>query len=407
MDQALDSGDCFDEDLNSIFPRGSLCRRCLDGGSSFEACVEADDCETEDQLVFWWNLDDEGNGFLVETWQTYWAACAPNRYLFAMLVSQQDRSPRHPPAFEHDRWTGFCTPMWDPEISDAYYYCWGDVEDDRSHTLAEGVPGRLQYIRPKGSDGEPWNDRLTFLNAIEIPSNGARFDHFWAGNPGSGVVSAPWRHYDSNGDGEIGLGDEDWGSSYGGWGVNPNALRPGNDNPHDPEQTMARDWVAAITLKASTARDGVLISFSNHSRCAEDAWRGPDALGRYQCTQAELPHEGWINDGMSHWTYAGSGQSLTMPMLTMGSTGLPDPDVPGGAVVHLAVTPAFESYEQCDVPHTLQPDLIPYADVPDTYPDHQGALWGHTYRFGKDEDQDIRFVMGSNWHRGYCPADGG
>ena len=91
-------------------------------------------------------------------------------------------------------------------------------------------------------------------------------------------------------------------------------------------------------------------------------------------------------------------------MLTLASTGLPDPDDPTGISVHVAGSPGYEQFERHAFPHRFEPDLVPYDLAPeDSGWEGAGPLTGHTYRFGKDPDWDIRVVMGATQHRYHRP----
>jgi hypothetical protein len=192
--------------------------------------------------------------------------------------------------------------------------------------------------------------------------------------------------------------------------MNPYQLRPDGSDSSNLNDTFARDWLATLTLKTATTRDGVLINTYNHNRCQH--WEGPFENGSYRCTEVGAPFSGWHNDAAAgpavYFGAPGSWdeqfvQMLYFPIATIGSTGLPDPDVPGGNTVLLAGTDAVADpdWDNCDWPHHFTPDVVQFSTAMDADPSN-GALWGDTYKFGKDPDLDLRVVLNTNEARGYC-----
>jgi hypothetical protein len=96
---------------------------------------------------------------------------------------------------------------------------------------------------------------------------------------------------------------------------------------------------------------------------------------------------------------------FSYPVTTLASTGLIDPDVPGGIVTHIAGTPALANpeWDDCSLPHTFVPDVASVEDTPHDW-GGEAPLDAQTWRFdGKDED--FRVVLNTNRPRGWCGGD--
>jgi hypothetical protein len=409
VDAALASGDCTVGHELAFFREGSTCRACLEErAGDYDACVEAGECAAEGQLVTPIEYLATGEEVWFDAWYAYTPACAPTYTIETILLSVERESEDLPEPFDHTAWAHFCAPFWDLATDGLTWNCSGatlPVEYD-GQVLAEGVVGPTSYIRAAGTADTTWADRRYFAHSVSF-RNGSLLALGWAGNPGSGLVSAPPHHTDTNGDGVVGLGDENWGQAMGGFGLNPVDLRPDGVDPSALDDTYARDWLAAVVLKTSTTRNGVPVMFSNHNRCTEGAW-SQSADGTWTCARMDPPTEGWLGDGMSVWVDAAHTLPYVDPMVTVGSTGLPDPDVPGGVVVEVAAAPVLSDpdFEGCEgYPTTFQPARVPFPDVPDVYDPAAESLVGESYRFGAD-DLDLRVVLSTNWARGHCPTDG-
>jgi hypothetical protein len=163
-----------------------------------------------------------------------------------LVLSLADEDPVLPAPWDNPAWFGYCLAYTDATSGLITTGCLGEFTNPPSegHVLGEGAPMRILDIRPSGErPGLGWWDRPAFLRGFtaDVGGFGYSFDYFWAGpSPGLGPVSAS-------------IADS-------GWGMNPGVLRP------DGDDTFARDWVAAYTMKTSTARNGVLVSFDNHNR---------------------------------------------------------------------------------------------------------------------------------------------
>jgi hypothetical protein len=245
------------------------------------------------------------------------------------------------------------------------------------------VFGWVAYDRPVGSTRESFRDRGFFVEAIEF-SNGARLSSNWNWNAGPGSVSLDPLPPDAPSDGSEGFA----------WGLNPRGLRPDGES-------KARDFLAAQLMKATTAINGVWVSWANRSRCEPDAWVGPDEAGAHFCTRPGAFEDGWAPD--VEVSALPAGNALPVAKMTLASSGLPDALVPGGFVLHEAGSAALADpdWDGCAWPRTFVPDLSVYEDFPGDVGGPAG-LTGNAYRFGKD-DQDIRVVLSTNRRREYCP----
>lgn len=400
-------GGCLPDEETTFFPGGSDCRECLEVDGDYAACLGSGACVEEAQDLT--AMDDiDGNTYVFEVFVSEMVACAPDWTVPAYLMAVPDEAEGAPDAFDHGAWTRACVPFWDVEAQQPVWSCQGDPPSEYQWwTVAEGVFGRASYIREEGTEQETWKDRFFYVSAIEFET-GDSVRNMWLG-AGHGIISTPILHEDTNGDGIVGVGDANWGTVSVGWGLNPAQLRPDGTDLDSPNDTKAREWISALLLKVSTTISGVPVFGYNHNCCEPDSWVGPDERGRYSCTQLQNPQGGWLEDCIHLSADDFEGLTHARTMATIASTGLPDPIVPGGVVLHIAGSPALANpdFEDCRYPHTFEPDQLALPNVPDVYPEGEtGALSAHTYRFGKDADQDIRFVMHSNWVRGYCPEDG-
>ena len=91
-----------------------------------------------------------------------------------------------------------------------------------------------------------------------------------------------------------------------------------------------------------------------------------------------------------------------MPGATVGSTGLPDPEIPGNIVPLIAGTALLASpdFDDCRLNHTFIPDIALYPDNPPDW-SGPGSLWGDTYRFGVHA-LDLRYVINTQTARNWC-----
>lgn len=401
LEAAMEAGDCVEDDLRQFFPEGSDCRACVEGnGGDFEACVQSEQCQEETAGVAW--IEEESGPVWYQIASGYIWACAPDHTVLALLLGHFDPDGEMPLPFDHAGWGYLCLASWDPSVQDASFTCLaGDSGPERGDTLAEGVLGRVNGMWPEDEDsGRAYRNRLFYMPSMQM-RGGVNVRWFWGFESGAGVVSLPVRYPDSNGNGQVDIEDENYGFGYEGWGVNPYTLRPDGQDPTSTEDTQARDWLASLTVKTATTRDGVPVHTYNHSRCLE--WEGPDAEGSYRCLSMDIPDLGWQNDGQNTWTTSEFVQAYALPVATVASTGLPDPEIPGGFVPLLAGSPALADpdWDDCVWPYSFVPDIVPLEDTPGGF-GGSASLWGQSYRFGKDPDLDLRVVLNTNQVRNFC-----
>lgn len=414
LEAALDE-DCDEYDEHTFFPEGSDCRACLEReGGDYAVCVETDLCP-EEAITASWTIE-AGEKVWWRTAVAYLWACAPDLPVPMYLMADISDQGEMPEPFDHAAWAYFCVPYWDDGAGEPVYGCSdGTGGWAYGHTLGEGAVGRVNFVRAEGDEGEPHYDRLWYAHSMKI-RGGPTIDRFWATAPGSGQISMPDDGL-TGGDPDLQLPESlVTESAAGRWGLNPYALRPDGEDESELDDTYARDWLATLTLKTATTIDGIYIRTYNHNRCVEGAWEGPFADGSYRCEQLDPPSVGWGNDVSvgpwalldlpGSWQTQDFVQQFYMPLATLGSTGLPDPLVPGGATVLVAGTEALadEDWDSASWPHTFTPDQARYEARAYDY-DGDRWLWGDTYRFGKDPDLDLRVVLNTNQLRGYRPEE--
>jgi hypothetical protein len=367
---------CAEEDERAHFPVGSDCRTCLEADGDHARCVAEAQCpELATRQV------EVGGG-----WYTVLRApgpiCAPDHVgdlLFLAFELAEDEPLPQP--FDHGALEGSCVEAWAGDGLDLYctmglYNAIGDV-----------VYSRVDYIRPEGDTSTPWAYRVSLVRSIEV--EGRTFTGAWLGQSGVTAVSAPI------------------GSVPDAWGINPTALRPDGTDPTNPDHTYARDYVAAFSLKIASERNGVLVNPVNRNRCADDAWEGPHADGTYSCDEpGAWSTDGWYDDALVAWWDQAAGEIYDFPLVTLASTGLPDPDVPGGLLTEVlgSTTLADAEWEACAWPKTFVPDRVRlYDPAPATSSEGYASFDGQTYRLGRDPSTDVRLFLATNQRREFCP----
>jgi len=160
-------------------------------------------------------------------------------------------------------------------------------------------------------------------------------------------------------------------------------------------------------LKMATWTDGILVNPVNHNRCAEEDWQGPHADGTYSCDEpGAWSTIGWGDDALVSWWDQPAGEIYVFPLVTLATTGLPDPAVPGGLLPQVlgSTTLADEEWEACVWPETFVPDRVRlYDPAPATSREGYASFDGQTYRFGRDPDVDVRLFLATSQQRGFCP----
>jgi len=411
-------GDCDDYDEHTFFPEGSDCRACLEEeGGDFLACADQDRCQEEAPSTSWVSDYATGEKTWFNTALGYVWACAPDLPAPMYVLGNFQPDGSLPQPFDHEAYAYFCFGTWDESIDDVAFSCSdGTGGWQYGHTLGEGAIDRVNYIRPEGSGELTHYDRVWYAHSMSI-KNGPLIEYFWATTPGVGQISMPTGDLRSQ-DPQLTLNSDPTGSRvYGAWDFNPYALRPDGTDPDQLDDLLAREWLATITLKTATTIDGIFIYTYNHNRCAADGWVGPLADGSYRCDDPGPLNIGWHDDLASSYSAdlrvpgspdEGFVQTDAFPMATLGSTGLPDPEVPGGATVQIAGTAALadDDWDGCSWPTTFVPDHAPYESVPGE-PDQGRWLWGDTWRFGAHPELDLRVVLNTNQERGFRPEEPG
>lgn len=392
VEAAVDAGDCAEDEAQTFFAPGSDCRACVeDSGGDYAGCLDEGACPVEAPLAVW-VADEDG----VRTWYrsaaaTGWA-CAPGWLAPFYLLSTMGEDGQLPRAFDHDSWAFLCTPFWDEAAGAPTMACQGSNEPGERGVLAEGLFGFVSYLRPQGEEQMGWRGRQYYVDSIQF-STGADLSWSWAYAGGLGRVSAPRVIADTNGSGGVDPGDDDYGYGAGGMGFDPHQTRPDGE-------LMARDWLAAVTLKTATTRDGVPILPYQRSRC--ESW--VEEGDHWRCEALGQPEDGWINDAYTTWADTDRSVAVSFPLATLASTGLPDEDVPGGLVTDIAGSPglANPAWDDCALPHRFTPDTVRLPDLPGQ---GDGALVGQSWRFDRPDGPDYRVVLNTNQARGWCGGD--
>lgn len=398
---AVAARDCTEDEQHQFFEEGESCALCVaENGGDFDACVAEDLCAEEAPRVTW-VMEGEEKAWYQLVQGVAWA-CRPDWLALVYVLAKVPPDGTLPESYDHEDWNYYCFPIYDPDSESVGYVCDAGDGPHTGHALAEGINGRTLWMEDEaGNIG--WSRREYYTPLVEMDT-GARLRWGWANSSNIGRLSKPFEVPDSNGDGVVDVHDEGYGYPGGSWGINPHALRPGGTDPTSLDDTYARDWLALLALKSATTMDGISILTYNHNRCG--AWEGPDEAGRYRCTRPEPPSGDWLNDALNFGLPLEDGQvyDYPVPILTIGSTGLPDPAIPGGIIPLIAGSDrlAEPGWEDCVWDHSFVVDSIPYPDTPWDY-EGPASLRGDTYKFGKDPDLDLRMVLNTNIARHYCP----
>lgn len=385
------AGECLATDEAMFFPEGSDCRACLgESAGDYAACVELGRCAEEAPVL------ESRSGTLWSRLEATILSCAPDHTIPGYVLAELDDDGSVPEPFDDHRWAFICAPFWSDSLEEVTTVCQGGAD-----TVRVGVTGLVEGMRRDG-DPTPWYRHRPFYTPRVALEGGTELRYAWEAYSSGGVISAPVVPDDSNGDGVVDAGDDYYGYQYGSWGLDPLQLRPDGDDAAALDDTFARDWFGAIAVKTATTRDGISILMANHTRCAE--WDDLDGDGSFRCTRTEDPEEGWLGD-LPHFRWdPDAGTTYPMPVVTLGSTGLPDPDIPGGIVAHVASTPTLgdPDWDDCAWDDTFVPDR---AWIPDTPLDYTsaGSTAADTWRFGGHDELDLRILLYTNLRRDFCP----
>ncbi|MES2638354.1 MAG: hypothetical protein V4850_02700 [Myxococcota bacterium] len=366
---------CDEEDAHAYFPEGSTCNECLAVDGDHARCVDAGECAPTATR----QLEHDGS------WYGMLRApallCAPDHIEdVIVLVKDLAEGDPLPETYDHGAVAAHCVQAWDGTQIDLF--C--DLGD--YNAIGDVLPSRVDYIHAEGAEST-WEGRISLVAGVEV--EGSSFALTWLSEVGGTGISAPN------------------GSVKDGWGINPRALRPGGVDPENPDDTYAREYIGAFVLKMATWTDGILVNPVNHNRCAEADWQGPHADGSYSCDEpGAWSTIGWGDDALVSWWDQPAGEIYVFPLVTLATTGLPDPSVPGGLLPQVlgSTTLADVEWEACAWPETFVPDRVRlYDPAPATSAEGYASFDGQTYRFGRDPDVDVRLFLATNQQRGFCP----
>lgn len=372
----LESGPCEEAEARAHFPEGSDCLACLELDGDHARCLEEERCP--EAALRQTNAGD--------TWRSVYRAqgllCAPDLlgeiYLLADSPHEGALSP-----FEHGLFSAWCVEVWNESQAETTLMC--SSQDGPGMGWADIVLSRLVALEREGEVQTTHVGRVSVLAGVEVEGHAFPYSAIYAS--GVTAVSAP-----------VGSADD-------AWGIHPLDLRPGGSDPERIEDTMARDYIAALVLKTATTINGVVVQPFHKNRCAEDGWTGPHADGSYDCARPGA----WSTDGTyddAVIAFYGSRSIYAFPLLTLVSTGLPDPGVPGGLAPRIlgSSTLADPDWEGCAWPETFVPDRVRMWDE---QPADGGAPYasfdGQTWRFGQDGEDGVVMGLLTNQRRDFCP----
>jgi hypothetical protein len=382
--QVIGAG-CTLEDEAAHFEAGSGCRACLDTDGDLERCIAAASCRREMTRELGVFVDGETKYYDVIEAPTL--ACAPDYLTLTLWLTEElGPDPQLPLPFTHGPIPFMANWFWDDGAQSAELWFWATYRGVEP-AVGDFTIGSIEYIRRPGETGRIYGNRQWLASELEV--EGLRFTAMALYPDTIGGLSKS-REFE------------------GGWGFNPQELRPDGTDPTNIEHTNARDWISAAGLKTATTVNGVPIVVINKNLCAEDGWRGPDNRGRYFCTHSDYSNENppplldrWAWDfGVSDTE--GRVDVDLFYMVTLAATGAPDPLIPGGHVTQILGSPtlADEDWEGCRYPKTFYPDER--ANWDNEWGDGDPTYTSQTYRFGKDPELPVRMALATNWRRGFC-----
>jgi hypothetical protein len=374
---------CSREDEEAHFAPSTGCRSCLEVDGDHTRCVAATRCKAEMAREMAYGIGNQR--FYFDVMEAVALACAPDITTEIIILANELGEDNEPVrAFDHQGIGHYCQWFWNG--SEPQLYCDSGVPGVNI-AMSDVLGGWVEYIRKPGDPRTPYLDRMALAASAEVEGMQLGMTPLYPGTLAE--VSVPEM---------VG----------GGWGMNPQVLRPGETDPTDINATYARDWVAAVGLKTATNISFVPIVIYNRNLCEDSLWRGPDDKGRFFCEQPVFSEENpppeptrWNYDWSRFWIQQEPAIIEPYPLITLASTGMPDPSVPGGALPHILGSPvlADEDWENCAWPEMFEPDEQRVFDAPieDIY-----SFTGQTYRFGKDPRLDIRMVLATNTRRQFC-----
>ncbi|MCK6503161.1 hypothetical protein L6R53_07160 [Myxococcota bacterium] len=372
---------CEQAEEQAFFESGSDCRACLEVDGDHARCVDEGSCrQAATRRV-------EFDGAWRSVVRAQALLCAPDFLGDVVLLSRDlPEDDSEPQPYDHGAFDFWCIEVWNNATEETTLAC--TDESEAGTTWGDALVSQVASAHPQGGDESRHTGRLSVLDAVEV--EGTRFPYTVIFDSGVTALSAPQ------------------GSVPDAWGVHPLELRPDGSDPQDPTHTMAREYVAALALKIASTISGILVQPFNHNRCAEDGWTGPHADGSFACDQpGPWSTDGWLDDAMVAW-YDDEGHIYPMPLLTLVSTGRPDPGLPGGLCPRVlsSTTLADPEWEACAWPETFTPDRVRLWDEqPATGGAPYASFDGQTWRFGRDAGSGDPVVLGllTSQQRAFCP----
>lgn len=401
IDAAVASGACTDEERYTFFGKEGEedtdpCRQCIEVDGDWDRCEDAGVCESPKWAQFYLTGDDGGRDYWYVLHTTV-LACAPD-WTAETFVLVQPVDGDLPRPFDAVNWGYWCFPSYDESIGDAEFSCFeGETGPRGGNALGEGFDTYVWDIRRQGETLDegvlPWHGRSALASRVLLEDGG----------------EIRWFQAIEGGDGSVSLGSE-----FGGYGIDPYALKPGGTDVADPTQTYAHEWWATVSMKHSTTRNGIVISPVFKNKCAPEGWVGPDAEGRYKCVSPRptpIPAQefGDLWDDESSFTYTNEqGPWFPLGPATLATSGRPDLSIPGGLVAYMAGSDTIgdADWDACVYPDTFVPDVMPTSDL--AFPLEAAtarALTIETFRFDKPENTaGVIATVRTDEARGFCPA---
>lgn len=374
---APERADCDEATVRAFFPEGSGCRACLEEDGDLARCRAEGRCAEE----AWAQV------FALGAWSFAWSAptllCAPDLQGRQILLAPDEPDGAAPARFAHGLFTASCLEVWSESQGGTVLSC--TAESGPGLGTADILLSRLVGYTRDGEAQATHAGRVSVIGALEV--EGTTFADTILYGSGATAVSAPV------------------GSSDDAWGIHPFDLRPGGLDPLRVEDTMARDYLAALALKTATSINGVVVQPFHRNRCPDDGWVGPKEDGTYDCPRpGPWSEEGWYDDAAI--VFYGRRSIYAFPLLTLVSTGLPDPALPGALAPRIlgSTTLADPEWEACAWPETFIPDTVRmWDDAPADGGEPYASFDGQTWRFGRDGEGGVIMGLLTNQRRGFCP----
>jgi hypothetical protein len=377
-------GPCTAEDERAHFPPGSACRTCLDVDGDHPRCVEEAACPLIAPRQIQGYSPTQGRDTWTFALRARTVFCAPDILAdVTILIDSLDASEGVPGPFTHDRFEAICVEAWSESQQAPGLFC--TQSEAGGATIADVLVGEVAHFAPEGADRGALFHRTAVFDALEV--DGHTFTATWLYEGTIGTISQPL-------------------TAPLAWGFAPYELRPDGTDAEDPEHLQARTWLAGLALKTASHRNQIPVIPFDHNRCLEEAWAERDD-GTFRCAEVgPWSTDGARDDGMLVWWDEAEGQVLSFPWVTLASSGLPDPSLPGGFLTHVlgSTTLADPDWEGCSWPETFEPDVMPLHDsAPAFGRDPYASMDGQTIRFDRAPG-DLRLGLSTLQRREFCPV---